>query len=227
MRWILEKAMAYGKTVFMCFIDYNKAFDCVDHSRLWNTLRKMGVPEHLTVLIESMYTKQKAAVRKEYGNMEWFEVRKGVRQGCILSPYLFNLYSECNMRRVGLEDEKGIKVGGRTMNNLRYAEDTTILAEDKKDLEKILKKLKEESEKVGMMLNLKKTKILTTRTPKQIHIGRNGDTDNKLLHIYGHYNHQRWLHVQRNQWKTFKWKNGNDKTRKNYEGSGRDSSNQS
>jgi hypothetical protein len=100
----------------------------------------------------------------EYGNTEWFEVRKGVRQGCILSPYLFNLYSEYILRRVGFEEDKGIKVGGRTINNLRYADNTTILAEDKKDLKKLLKKIKEESEKAGLMLNIKKTKIMTSRT---------------------------------------------------------------
>jgi hypothetical protein len=133
-RWILERAMEYGKTIFMCFIDYSKAFDCVHHSRLWNTLRSMGMPEHIIVLINSLYTKQEAAVRMEYGNTEWFEVRKGVRQRYILSPYLFNLYSEYILRRVGFEDDKGIKVGGETINNLRYADDTTILAEDKEDL---------------------------------------------------------------------------------------------
>jgi len=90
-RWILERAMEYGRTIFMCFIDYCKAFDCVDHSRLWNTLRNMGVPEHLIALIKSLYANQEAAVKTEYGNTEWFEVGKGVRQGCILSPYLFNM----------------------------------------------------------------------------------------------------------------------------------------
>jgi hypothetical protein len=103
---------------------------------------------YTVVLIKSLYTKQEAAVKTEYGNTEWFEVRKGVRQGCILSPYLFNMYSEHILRRVGFEEDKGIKVGGRTINNLRYADDTMILAEDK-DLKKLLKKIKEESEKAG------------------------------------------------------------------------------
>ena len=118
-RWILERAMEYGKTIFICFIGYGKAFDCADHSRMCNTLRSRGVPEHLRVLIKGLYTKQEAAVRMEYGNTEWFEMRKGVRQGYILSPYLFNLYSEYILRRVGFEDNIGIKVGGRTINNLR------------------------------------------------------------------------------------------------------------
>jgi hypothetical protein len=100
----------------------------------------MGVPEHLIVLIKSLYTKQEAAVKMEYGNTEWFEVRKGVRQGCILSPYLFNLCNEYILRRVGFEEDKGIKVGGRTINNFRYADDTTILAEDEEDLKKLLKR---------------------------------------------------------------------------------------
>ena len=106
--------MECGKTIFMCFIDYSKAFDCVDHSQLWDTLRSMGVPEHLTVIIKNLYTNQQAAVRTEHGNTDWFEVRKGVIPGCILSPYSFNLYSEYIMRRVGLEDEKGIRIGGKT-----------------------------------------------------------------------------------------------------------------
>jgi hypothetical protein len=124
----------------------------------------MGVPEHLIVLINSLYMKQEAGVRTEYGNTEWFEVRKGFRQGCILSPYLFNMYSEYILRRVGFEDNIGIKVGGRTINNLRYVEDTTVLAEDKVDMRKLLKKLKEEGEKARLMLSLKKTMIMITGT---------------------------------------------------------------
>jgi hypothetical protein len=162
MRWIIEKGTEYGKTIFICFIDYSKAFDCVDHSRLWDTLRSMGKPEHMTVLLKNLYINQEATVRTEHGNTDWFEVGKGVRQGCILSPYLFNLYSKYIMRRVGLEDEKGIRIGGRNSNNLRYVDNTTILVEGKRDLEKMLKKLKVESEKPGMRLNLKKTRIMTT-----------------------------------------------------------------
>jgi hypothetical protein len=124
----------------------------------------MGVPEHLIILIQSLYSKQEAAVRTEYGNTEWFEVRKGVRKGFILSPYLFNMYSEYILRRVGFEDNIGIKVGGRTINNLRNVDNATVLTEDKEDMRKLLKKLKEESEKARPMLNLKKTKIMTTGT---------------------------------------------------------------
>jgi len=155
------------QTIFICFIDYSKAFDCVDHNLLWNTLRNMGVPQHLIIVIKSLYTKQEAALRKEYGNTKWFEARKCVRQGCILSPYLFNMYSEYILRKVGFEDNTGIKVGGRTINNVRYADDTTILTEDREDMRKLLKKLKEESVKAGLMLNLKKTKIMTTGPLKE------------------------------------------------------------
>jgi hypothetical protein len=150
----------------MCFIDYSKAFDCVDHCRLWNTLRSMGLPEHLIALIKSLYTKREAAVKTEYGNTEWFEVGKGVRQGCILSAYLFNIYSEYILRRVGFEDNIAIKIGGRIINSSRYSDDSTILTEDKEDLRKLFKKLKEESEKAGLMLNQKKTQIMTTGTLK-------------------------------------------------------------
>ena len=143
-RCILEITVEYGKTIIMCFIDYSKAFDCVDHSQLWNALSNIGVSEHLIALIRSLYATQEAAIRKKYGDSEWFEVRKAVRQGCILSPYLLNMHSEYIMRKVGFEDNIGIKIGGRTINNLQYADDTTILAEEKEDMEKLLKKLKEE-----------------------------------------------------------------------------------
>jgi hypothetical protein len=98
----------------------------------------MGVPEHLIALIRSLYVNQEAAVRTEYGDTEWFEVRKGVRQGRILSPYLFNMYNEYIVRKVGFKDNIG-KIGGRTINNLLYADDTTVLAEEKEDMEKLLK----------------------------------------------------------------------------------------
>jgi hypothetical protein len=171
-RWILERAIQYGKTIIMCFMDYSKACDCVEHSRLWNTLGNMRVPEHLIALIRSMYANQEAAVRTEYGNTEWFEVRKGVRQGCILSPYLFNMYSEYIVRKVGFEDNIGINIGGKTINNLRYVDDATVLAEEKEDTEKLLKKLKEENKKVGLSLNLKKTKIMKTGTLNEFILDR-------------------------------------------------------
>jgi hypothetical protein len=134
----------------------------------------MGAPEHLIALIRSLYANQEATVRAEYGDTEWFEVRNGVRQGCILSPYLFNMYSECIVRKVGFENNIGIKIGGRTINNLRYADDTTILAEEKEDMKKLLKKLKEESKKARLSLNLKKSKIMTTGTLNEFILDRIG-----------------------------------------------------
>jgi hypothetical protein len=161
MRWTIEKQRNTVKPFSCASLTVAKPLT-VSITVDWETLRSMGVPEHLTVMIKSLYTNQEAALRTEHGNTDWFEVRKGVRQGCILSSYLFNLYNEYIMRRVGLEDEKGIRIGGRNINNPRYADNTTILAERKRDLEEMLKKLKVQSEKVGMRLNLKKTKIMTT-----------------------------------------------------------------
>ena len=108
----------YQKNVYMCIIDYSKEFDFVDHQGLLNCLRKMGIPEHMIILLRGLYTDQEATVRTMYGNAEWFKINKGVRQGCILSPYLFNLYSENIMRMAGLEEmEQGIRIGGRKINN--------------------------------------------------------------------------------------------------------------
>jgi hypothetical protein len=101
LRWIIEKAREYQKEFYLCFIDYSKAFDCVDHEKLWFILKEMGVPTHLIVFMKNLYTDQQASVTTEYGNTNWFNIGKGVRQGCILSPYLFNLYAEYIMRKGG------------------------------------------------------------------------------------------------------------------------------
>lgn len=162
-RWIMEKAREFQKDIYFCFIDYSKTFDCVDHNKLWIVLNNMGVPNHLIRLLKNLYVDQEAAVKTEFGLTEWFKIGKGVRQGCILSPYLFNLYAEYIMRKAGLEEtEIGIKIGGRNLNKLRYADDTTLMAENEKDLKILLKKVKEESAKAGLLLNVKKTKIMST-----------------------------------------------------------------
>ncbi|CAF3528318.1 unnamed protein product [Adineta steineri] len=120
LRWVMEKAREYQKEFYLCFIDYSKAFDCVDHEKLWGVLMEMGVPKHLIILMKNLYTNQQASVKTEYGNTNWFNVGKGVRQGCILSPYLFNLYAEYIMRKAGTDKAAGgIKIGGRNINNLR------------------------------------------------------------------------------------------------------------
>ena len=115
--WIIEKAREFQKNIYICFIDYAKAFDCVDHSKLWKILEEMGIPEHLTCLLRNLYAGQEATVRTGHGTMDWFQIVKGVRQGCILSPCLFNLYSEYIMRNTGLEKaQAGIKIAGRNIN---------------------------------------------------------------------------------------------------------------
>ncbi|CAF2089884.1 unnamed protein product [Rotaria magnacalcarata] len=156
---------------YLCFIDYTKAFDCVDHNELWTILNNMGVPKHIICLLKNLYTDQEATVRTEYGLTEWFKNKKEVRQGCILSPCLFNLYAEYIMRNAELDEtEAGIKISGRNINNLRYADDTTFMAENEDDLKTLLMKVKEESAKAGLLLNIKKTKIVSTGTVNMIQI---------------------------------------------------------
>src|SRR5574337_85829 len=162
-RWIMEKAREFQKNIYFCFIDYAKAFDCVDHNKLWKILKEMGIPEHLTCLLRNVYAGQEATVRTGRGTTDWFQIGKGVNQGCILSPCLFNLYAEYIMRNAGLEEaQAGIKIAGRNINNLRYADDTTLTAENEEELKSLLMKVKEGSEKVGLKLNIQKTKIIAS-----------------------------------------------------------------
>ena len=131
------------------FIDYTKAFDCVDHNKLWKILKEMGIPDYLTCLLRNLYADQEATVRTGHGITDWFQIGKGVHQGYILSPYLFNLYAEYIMRHAGLEEAQAeIKIAGRNLNNLRYAEDTTLMAESEEELKSLLMKVKVKSEKV-------------------------------------------------------------------------------
>ena len=161
--WIIKKAREFQKNIYFCFIDYAKAFDCVDHNKLWITLKEMEIPGHLTCLLRNLYVGQEATVRTEHGTRDWFQIGNGVRQGCILSLCLFNLYSEYIMRNAGLDEaQAGIKIAGRNIDNLRYADGTTLMAESDEDLKSFLMKVKEESEKVGLMLNIQKTKIMAS-----------------------------------------------------------------
>ena len=148
--WIIEKTREFQKNIYFCFIDYAKAFDCVNHNKLWKILQEMGIPDHLTCLLRNLYAGQEATVRTEHGTTDWFQIEKGVRQGCILSPCLFNLYAEYIMRNAGLEEvQAGIKIAGRNINNLRYADDTTLMAETEEELKSLLVKVKGESEKLA------------------------------------------------------------------------------
>ena len=132
--WIIEKAREFQKNIYFCFLDYAKAFDCVDHNKLWKILKEMGIPDHLTCLFRNLYAGQEATVRTGHGTTDWFQIGKGVRQGWILSPCLFNLYAEYIMRNTGLEEtQAGIKIAGRNINNLRYADDTTLMAKVKRN----------------------------------------------------------------------------------------------
>ena len=117
-------------SIYFCFIDYAKAFDCVDHKKLRTILKEMGIPDHQTCLLRNLYVGQEATVRTGHGTTDWFQTGEGVSQGCILSPCLFNLYAEYIMRNAGLEEaQAGIKIAGRNINNLRYADNTTLMAE--------------------------------------------------------------------------------------------------
>ena len=144
------KKQEFQKTIYFCFIDYAKAFDCVDHNKLWTILKEMGLPDHLTCFLRNLQEDQEATVRTGHGTTDWFQIGKGVRQGCILSLCLFNFYAEYIMRNVGLEEaQAGIKIARRNINNLRYADDTTLMAESEEELKRLLVKVKEESEKLA------------------------------------------------------------------------------
>ena len=158
-----SKKQEFQKNIYFCFIDYAKVFECVEHKKLWKILNKMGIPGHLTCLLRNLYAGQEATVRTGHGTTDCFQIGKGVRQGCILSPCLFNLYTEYIMRNAGLEEaQTGIQIARRNINNLRYAEDTTLMAESEEDLKSVLMKVKEESEKVGLKPNIQQTKIMAS-----------------------------------------------------------------
>ena len=149
-----SKKQVFQKNICFCFIDYAKAFDYVDHNKLWPILQEMGIPDHLTCPLRNLYAGQEATVRTGHGTTDWFQIGKGVRQGCIVSPCLFNLYAEYIMRNVGLEEaQAGIKSAWRNFNNLTYEDDITLMAESE-ELKSLLMKVKEESEKAGLKLNI-------------------------------------------------------------------------
>ena len=151
------------KKIYFCFIDNAKTFGCVDHNKLWKILKEMGIPDHLTCLLRNLYAGQEATVRTRHGITDYFQIRKGVRQGCVLSSCLFNLYAEYIMRNAGLDEaQAGIKISRRNINNIKYADDTTIMAESEEELKSFLMKVKEESENVGLKLNIQKTKIMAS-----------------------------------------------------------------
>ena len=141
-----------------------KAFDCVDHNKLWKIFKEIGIPDHLTCLLKNLYASQEATVRIKHGTADWFQIGKGVRQGCILSLCLFNLYAEYIMQNAILDEaQAGIKFARRNINNLRYVDGTTLMAESEEELKSLIMKVKEESEKADLKLNIQKTKILASK----------------------------------------------------------------
>ena len=146
-----SKKKEFQKNIYFCFI----AFDCVDYNKLWKILKEMGILDHMTYLLRNLYASQEATVRTGHGTTDWFQIGKGVRQGCILSPWLFNLYVEYIMRNAGLEEaQAGIKIAGRNINNLKYADDTTLMEESEDEVKSLLMKVKEDSENVDLKLNI-------------------------------------------------------------------------
>ena len=186
--WIMAKARGFQKNIYFCFIDYAKAFDCVDHNKLWKILKEMGTPDCLTCLLRNLYAGQEATVRTGHGTTD-FPNQERSTSGCILSPGLFNLYAEYIMQNACLDEaQAGIKIVGRNINNLRDADDTTLMVESKEELKSLLMKVKEESEKVGLKLNIQETKIMTFGPI--ISWQRDGETVRD--YIFGLQNHCRW-----------------------------------
>ena len=146
--------------MYFCFIYYTKAFDCADHNKLWKIPKEIGIPDHLIFLLRNLYAVQTATVRTGHRTMDWFNTGEGICQGCILSPCLFKLYAEYIMQNARLDEaQAGIKIARRNINNLRYKNDTTLMAKSKEELKSLMMKLKEETEKAGLKLNIQKTKI--------------------------------------------------------------------
>ena len=155
--WIMEKAREFQKNIYFYFIDYAKAFDCVDHKKLWKILKEMGIADYLTWLLRNQYAGQKATVRTGHRTTQWFLIGKEIHQDCILSPWLFNLYAECIIQNTRLNEvQDGIKIAGGNINNLRYADDTILMAESEEELKSLLMKVKEEIEKGGLNSTFKK-----------------------------------------------------------------------
>ena len=191
----MKKAREFQKNIYFCFIDYAKAFDCVDHNKLWKIQKEMGILDHLICLLRNLYAGQEVTVRTGHGTTGWFQIGKGVHQGCILSPCLFNFYAKYIMWNARMvEAQAGIKIAGRNINNLRYAGDTTLMAESEEELKSLLMKVKEGSEKAGLKLNIQKTK-------------------SDRLYFLGLQNHCRWWLQPWNEKMLAPWKKSYDQPR--------------
>ena len=161
--WIIKKAREFQKNIYFCIIDYAKAFDCMDYNKLWKILKEVRIMDRLTGLLRNLFAGQEAIIRTGHGTTRWFQIRKGVRQGYVLSPCLFNLYAEYIMRNAELDEaQAGIKIAGRNSNNVRYADDTTLMAESEEELNGLLMRMKQESEKAALKFNIQNTKIMAS-----------------------------------------------------------------
>ena len=191
--WIIKKAREFKKNIYFCFIYYAKAFDCVDHNKLWKIHQEMWIPDQLICLLRNLYAGQEATVRTGHGTTDWFQIGKGVCQCCILSPCLFNFYAEYIMRNAGLEEaQAGIKIAGWNINHLRYADDTTLMAESEEELKSLPMKVKVESEKVGLKLNIQKTETMASSPITSWEIdGETVETVSDFVFL-GSKNHYRW-----------------------------------
>ena len=159
--WIMEKAREFQKNIYFCFTDYAKAFDCVGHNELWKILKV--IPDHLTCLLRNLYAGQEATVRTGHGIIDWFHIGKRVCQGCVLSPCFFTLHAEYKMLNTRKDEaHAGIKIARRNISNLRYAYNTTLMAESEEELKSLLMKVKEETENVGLKLNIQKKEIVVS-----------------------------------------------------------------
>ena len=189
----MERAREFQKNIYFCFIDYAKAFDCVDHNTLWKILKEMGIPDHLTCLLRNLYAGQKATARTGHGTTDWFQIGKGVRQGCILSPCLFKFYAEYIMTNAGLEEtQAGIKIARRNINHLRYADDTTLMAESEEELKSLLMKVKEESGKSWLKAQHSENEDHDIWSDHFM-ANRWGNRGNRVrLYFWGLQNHCRW-----------------------------------
>ena len=161
--WIIKKAREFQENIYFCFIDYAKAFDCVDHNKLWKILKEMGMPDHLTCLLRNLYAVEEATVKTGHETADWFQIGKGVHQGLYCHPTYLTYMQTTSWETLGWrKPQAGIKIAGRNSNNLRYADDTTLMEESEEELKSLLMKVKVESLKVDLKVNIQKTKIMAS-----------------------------------------------------------------